>query len=117
MLFLMNTPTERAVVEVWFHKSVKLTNVPSGQMVSSPNLDRRVLAAYGMERLPLEAGAVAIDEPSLPADVKRFEASHRSVLERAAERLGAPVSEFRGYQLDVPNPPCMSMLLLAFDWS
>jgi hypothetical protein len=32
-----------------------------------------------------------------------------------ARRLGAPLSEFTGFQLVVPNPPWMSMVAMAFD--
>jgi hypothetical protein len=48
LLFLMTTPTERTVTEVWFHRSVKLANDPSAMLMSSPNLNRRVLADHGM---------------------------------------------------------------------
>ena len=34
---------------------------------------------------------------------------------RAAKRLGAPLSEFRGFQLAVPNQPWRSILAMAFD--
>ena len=54
LLFLMTTPTERTVTEVWFHRSVRPATDPSAALVSSPNLNRRVLAEHGMERLPLE---------------------------------------------------------------
>jgi hypothetical protein len=40
---------------------------------------------------------------------------HEELLARAAKRLGAPLSEFTGFQLAVPNPPWMSMLAMAFD--
>ena len=67
LLFLMTTPTERTVTEVWFHRSVKLTNDPAAMLMSSPNLNRRVLAEHCLERLPLEASAVEIERPTLPA--------------------------------------------------
>lgn len=115
LLFLINTPMDRAVVEVWFHKSVTLRNDPSALLVSSPNLNRRVLAAYGIERLPLEAGVVPLDAPKLPRALQRHGAVHAELLALGAKQLGAPMSDFRGFQLDVKDPPWMSMLVLAFD--
>jgi len=115
LLFLMTTPTERTVTEVWFHRSVKLANDPSAMLMSSPNLNRRVLADHGMERLPLEVSAVSVERPALPTALRRHSKVHEELLARAAKRLGAPLSEFRGFQLAVPNPPWMSMLAMAFD--
>lgn len=115
LLFLINTPMDRAVVEVWFHKSVTLRNDPSALLVSSPSLNRRVLAAHGIERLPLEATAVPVDAPKLPRALQRHGAAHAKMLALGAKKLGAPMSEFRGFQLDVKDPPWMSMLVLAFD--
>ena len=115
LLFLMTTPTERTVTEVWFHRSVKPATDPSAALVSSPNLNRRVLAEHGMERLPLEAGAVSVERPSLPAALRKHSAAHADLLSRAAERLGAPIEEFVGFQLEVPNPPWMSMVAMSFD--
>ena len=115
LMFLMTTPTERTVTEVWFHRSVKLANDPSAMLMSSPNLNRRVLAEHGLERLPLEAIAVPIEGPTLPASARRHSAVHAELLQRAAKRLGAPLSEFTGFQLVVPNPPWMSMVAMAFD--
>ncbi len=115
LLFLINTPMDRAVVEVWFHTSVTLRNDPSALLVSSPSLNRRVLAAHGIERLPLEASAVPVDAPKLPRALQRHDAAHTEMLALGAKKLGAPMSEFRGFQLDVKDPPWMSMLVLAFD--
>ena len=115
LLFLINTPMDRAVVEVWFHTSVTLRNDPSALLVSSPSLNRRVLAAHGIERLPLEASAVPVDAPKLPRALQRHDAAHAEMLALGAKKLGAPMSEFRGFQLDVKDPPWMSMLVLAFD--
>lgn len=115
LLFLMTTPMDRAVVEVWFHTSVTLRNDPSALLVSSPSLNRRVLAAHGMERLPLEASAVPVDGPELPRALARCDETHVELLALGAKSLGAPMSEFRGFRLDVKDPPWMSMLVLAFD--
>ena len=115
LMFLMTTPTERAVTEVWFHRSVKLVNDPAAMLMSSPNLNRRVLAEHSLERLPLEASAVPVGRPTLPAALRRHAGVHGELLSRAAGRLGAPIEEFTGFQLDVPNPPWMSMLAMAFD--
>lgn len=115
LMYLMNTPTDRAVVEVWFHESVRLVNDPSGMLMSSPSLNRRVLTPQGMERLPLECVAVPIDRPTLPGALRKHQEAHEALLARAAKELGAPMSAFRGFQLDVPNPPWMSMLAMAFD--
>jgi hypothetical protein len=68
-----------------------------------------------MERLPLEAGAVSVERPSLPAALRKHSAAHAELLSRAAERLGAPIEEFVGFQLEVPNPPWMSMVAMSFD--
>jgi hypothetical protein len=115
LMFLINTPMDRAVVEVWFHKSVTLRNDPSALLVSSPSLNRRVLAAHGIERLPLEAGTVPVDAPKLPRALKRRDEAHAQLLALGAKSLGAPMAEFRGFQLEVKDPPWMSMLMLAFD--
>ena len=84
-------------------------------LVSSPNLNRRVLAEHGMERLPLEVDAVPVERPSLPPALRKHTAVHAELLSRAAARLGAPIEEFVGFQLEVPNPPWMSMLAMSFD--
>ena len=115
LLFLMTTPTDRTVTEVWFHRSVKLATDPSAALMSSPNLNRRVLAEHGLERLPLEASAVPVARPLLPAALRKHSAVHAELLSRGAKRLGAPIEEFVGFQLDVPNPPWMSMLAMSFD--
>jgi hypothetical protein len=115
LLFLMTTPTDRTVTEVWFHRSVTPATDPSAALVSSPNLNRRVLAEHGMERLPLEVDAVPVDHPSLPAALRKHSAVHAELLSRAAHRLGAPIQEFNGFQLEVPNPPWMSMVAMSFD--
>lgn len=115
LMFLMTTPAARAVTEVWFHRSVDLGNDPSAMLVSSPNLNRRVLVEHGLERLPLEARAVALERPMLPAALRKHSKVHAEMLARAAKRFGAPLDEFRGFQLSVPNPPWMSMLALKFD--
>jgi hypothetical protein len=115
LLFLMTTPTERTVTEVWFHRSVKPATDPSAALVSSPNLNRRVLTEHGMERLPLEVDAVPIDRPSLPVALRKHSVTHAELLSRAAQRLGAPIEEFAGFQLEVPNPPWMSMVAMSFD--
>jgi hypothetical protein len=114
-MFLMTTPTERTVTEVWFHRSVKLATDPSAALMSSPNLNRRVLVEHGLERLPLEASAVPVARPLLPAAARKHSAVHAELLSRGAKRLGAPIEEFVGFQLDVPNPPWMSMLAMSFD--
>ena len=103
------------MTEVWFHRSVKLVNDPAAMLMSSPNLNRRVLAEHSLERLPLEASAVPVGRPTLPAALRRHAGVHGELLSRAAGRLGAPIEEFTGFQLDVPNPPWMSMLAMAFD--
>ncbi len=115
LMFLMTTPTERTVTEVWFHRSVKLTNDPAAMLMSSPNLNRRVLAEHGLERLPLEASAVEVERPALPTTLRRHAEVHGELLARAAKRLGASIDEFKGFQLDVANPPWMSMLAMSFD--
>jgi hypothetical protein len=115
LMFLMTTPTERTVTEVWFHRSVRLTNDPAAMLMSSPNLNRRVLAEHGLERLPLEASAVEIKRPTLPATLRQHAEVHAELLSRAARRLGASIDEFTGFQLDVANPPWMSMLAMSFD--
>ena len=70
---------------------------------------------YSVERLPLEASAVPVDAPKLPRALQRHDAAHTEMLALGAKKLGAPMSEFRGFQLDVKDPPWMSMLVLAFD--
>jgi hypothetical protein len=45
----------------------------------------------------------------------KHSAAHAGLLSRGAKRLGAPIEEFVGFQLDVPNPPWMSMLAMSFD--
>jgi hypothetical protein len=45
----------------------------------------------------------------------KHSAAHAELLSRGAKRLGAPIEEFVGFQLDVPNPPWMSMLAMSFD--
>jgi hypothetical protein len=115
LMFLMTTPTERTVTEVWFHRSIRLVNDPAAMLMSSPNLNRRVLAEHGLERLPLEATTVSIQHPTLPATLRRHSAVHGELLALAARRLGAPIDEFTGFQLDVANPPWMSMLAMSFD--
>jgi hypothetical protein len=74
-----------------------------------------VLAEHGLERLPLEASAVPVVRPLLPAALRKHSAVHGELLSRGAKRLGAPIEEFVGFQLDVPNPPWMSMLAMSFD--
>lgn len=115
LMFLMTTPTERTVTEVWFHRSVTLANDPSAMLMSSPNLNRRVLVEHGLERLPLETMAVPVEQPTLPAALRKHSKVHEELLSRAATRLGAPIGEFTGFQLSVPNPPWMSLLAMAFD--
>jgi len=115
LLFLMTTPTERTVTEVWFHRSVKLVNDPAAMLMSSPNLNRRVLAERTLERLPLEVGAVQVAKPTLPLAMRQHAGVHAELLQRGAQRLGAPLDEFVGFQLSMPNPPWMSMVELAFD--
>jgi hypothetical protein len=114
-MFLITTPIERAVVQVWLHKSVRIITDPSGSLVSSPNLNRRVMESNTVERLPLEAVAEMIHGPHLPASLRQYASSHQELLRRAAHKLRAPLSEFVAYQLDVANPPWMSMLVLSFD--
>ena len=115
LLFLMNAPTERGVVEVWFHQSVSLRNDPSALLLSSPNLDRRVLSAYEIERLPLEKNAEPVKGSKIVGISPEAGASHTELLRRGSARLGAAMEDFRGFRLDVTHPPWMSMLALAFD--
>lgn len=115
LLFLMNTPTERAAVEVWLHRSVELRNDPSALLLSSPNLDRRVLSAYELERLPLERSAEPITGSRIAGISSRVTACHSELLRRGSDRLGAAMADFRGFRLEVMNPPWMAMLALAFD--
>jgi hypothetical protein len=114
-MFLITVPLTRAVVEVWVHKSIPLLNDPSGSMISSPNLNRRVLEPHGVSRLPLEASVAALDGPKLPKPLSDHAKNHHELLRRAAKTLGAPLSEFVGYQLVVSSPPWMSMLVLTYD--
>lgn len=53
--------------------------------------------------------------PTLPAALRAHSAVHAELLSRGARRLGAPIEEFVGFQLDVPNPPWMSMVAMGFD--
>jgi hypothetical protein len=84
-------------------------------LMSSPNLNRRVLAERSQERLPLEVGAVQVAKPTLPLAMRQHAGVHAELLQRGAQRLGAPLEEFVGFQLSMPNPPWMSMVELAFD--
>jgi hypothetical protein len=55
--------------------------------------------------LPLEARAVGIVKPDLPAALRGANRAHARMLERSAEALGAAVSDFVGYRVVVPDPP------------
>jgi hypothetical protein len=70
----------------------------------------------------VDAGAVAGDYGGVPVRfisredlIRKHSAVHAELLSRGAKRLGAPIEEFVGFQLDVPNPPWMSMLAMSFD--
>lgn len=115
LMFLLTTPSERAVTEIWIHRSLQLANDPAAMLMSAPILNRRVLAEHTLERLPLESNAVPIERPTLPAALRRHAATHSELLARGAKRLDSSIDEFVGFQLEITNPPWMSMLAMMFD--
>jgi hypothetical protein len=115
LMFLLTTPSERAVTEIWIHRSLRLANDPAAMLMSAPILNRRVLAEHTLERLPLESSAIPIERPTLPPAMRRHAATHGELLARGAKRLDSSIGDFVGFQLEITNPPWMSMLAMLFD--
>lgn len=98
-------PTRLCIFEVWIHRSLRVITQPAASLRETPHLTIAGAEAVDMVPLPLEAHAVAIEEPTLPAELSSTNAAHAEILARAAKALGAAPADFVGHRVVVPDPP------------
>jgi hypothetical protein len=107
-------PAAFVVVEAWIHESIRRTTEPAAMLYMHYGSSFRLGERRDRVRVPLEAEVKPISNATLPAIIRGSSVSHEKVLIRGAETLKAPLDEFVGYRVVVPDPPIGSRIMLEW---
>lgn len=114
LLLAVNVPSEFCVFEAWVHRSHHRITDPVAALQGTLNPMGSFADMVGVAPLALEAQAGEIKDVPLPRSLRAAGTVHAQALDRVAMVFGAPLADFVGFRVIVPDAPIGSRVHLRW---